>query len=66
MKPNYIVTGSMKSGTSTLCHLLGQHPDVFMSTQKEPEFFSNPGVYARGLPCHETLFEDAAGKTAIG
>jgi len=66
MKPNYIVIGSMKSGTSTLCHLLGQHPDVFMSNPKEPEYFSNPELYARGLAWYETLFEDASGKTAIG
>ncbi len=31
-KPNFIVIGSMKSGTTTLCHLLGQHRGVFMST----------------------------------
>ena len=66
MKPNYIVIGSMKSGTSTLCHLLGQHPDVFMSSPKEPNFFCRPDIYARGFDWYESLFENAAGQTAIG
>lgn len=66
MKPNYIVIGSMKSGTSTLCHLLGQHPDIFMSNPKEPEYFCNPELYARGREWYETLFEDATGKSAVG
>jgi len=66
MKPNYIVIGSMKSGTSTLCHLLGQHPDIFMSSPKEPNFFCRPDIYAHGFAWYESLFEDAAGKIAIG
>lgn len=37
--PNCLVIGAMRSGTSTLHGLLGQHPDVFMSTPKEPNYF---------------------------
>ena len=56
----------MKSGTTTLCHLLGKHPDIFMSNPKEPNFFCRPDIYARGFEWYESLFEDAAGQTAIG
>lgn len=37
--PNYFVIGAAKSGTTTLCTLLGHHPNVFMSTPKEIHYF---------------------------
>jgi hypothetical protein len=37
--PNLLIIGAAKSGTSSLYNYLGQHPDVFMSTFKEPTFF---------------------------
>lgn len=36
-----MILGAMKSGTSTLFHLLAQHPEICGSKPKEPEFFSN-------------------------
>ncbi len=45
--PNCLVIGAMRSGTSTLYQLLAQHPDVFMSTPKEPNYFAfagEPGI----------------------
>lgn len=65
-KPNFIVIGSMKSGTSTLCSLLGQHPAVFMSSPKEPEFFCKDDIYARGWDWYLSLFADARNSAAIG
>jgi hypothetical protein len=64
--PNFIVIGSMKSGTTTLCHLLGQHPDVFMATPKEIEFFCKDDIYARGWDWYLSLFADAKNGSAIG
>ena len=37
--PNFIVIGAGKSGTTALHQYLRQHPDVFMSRQKELRFF---------------------------
>ena len=34
--PNFFVVGAPKSGTTSLYHYLGQHPDVYMSPNKEP------------------------------
>ena len=65
-RPNFIVIGSMKSGTTTLCHLLGQHPDVFMATPKEIEFFCKDDIYARGWDWYLSLFADAKNGSAIG
>jgi hypothetical protein len=40
-KPNFIVIGAMKAATTSLYSYLKQHPDVFMTTIKEPMFFNN-------------------------
>jgi hypothetical protein len=43
MLPNLFVIGAAKSGTTSLHHYLAQHPDVFMSPVKEPNFFAFQG-----------------------
>ena len=40
MLPNLFVIGAAKSGTTSLHHYLGQHPDIFMSPVKEPNYFA--------------------------
>lgn len=49
----------MKSGTTTLHQHLEQHPGVFMSTPKEPNFFSIDEVYDRGTDWYASLFATA-------
>ena len=44
MLPNLLVIGAAKSGTSSLHRYLGQHPDIFMSPVKEPNYFAFQGV----------------------
>jgi len=38
--PNFFVIGAGKSGTTSLYYYLQQHPQIFMSPQKEPKFFA--------------------------
>ena len=38
--PNFIIIGAAKSGTTSLYYYLKQHPQVFMSSNKEPNFFA--------------------------
>ncbi|MEQ8396048.1 sulfotransferase [Thalassobaculum sp.] len=38
-RPNLFVVGAPKCGTTSVCHYLDQHPEVFISTPKEPLFF---------------------------
>lgn len=64
--PNFLVIGAQKCATSTLCAVLGRHPDVFMSEPKEPYFFSHDEVFARGLGWYESLFARSERKRAIG
>ncbi len=38
--PNLFIVGAQKAGTTSLYKYLSQHPDVYMSPVKEPNFFS--------------------------
>lgn len=58
--PDFLIIGAMKCGTSTLQAQLAAQPGIFMTTPKEPNFFSDDAVYARGLGWYERLFENAA------
>ena len=37
--PNFFIVGAPKAGTTSLYHYLRQHPDIYMSPMKEPQFF---------------------------
>jgi hypothetical protein len=39
--PNFFIVGHPRSGTSSLHHYLAQHPDIFMTAIKEPNFFAH-------------------------
>ena len=58
-RPDFLIVGAMKCGTSTLHSQLSAQPGVFMTTPKEPNFFSDDDIYSRGLDWYESLFEDA-------
>jgi hypothetical protein len=44
--PNFFIVGKPKAGTTALHHLLAQHPDIFMSSFKEPHHFHLEHVQA--------------------
>lgn len=64
--PDFIIIGAMKCGTSTLHEQLSRQPGVFMTTPKEPNFFSDKSQLARGLPWYRSLFEGAAARQLRG
>ncbi|EDM45359.1 hypothetical protein SCB49_06117 [unidentified eubacterium SCB49] len=41
MKPNFLIIGSPKCGTTSLYYYLNEHPEVFLPEQKELHFFTN-------------------------
>jgi hypothetical protein len=47
MLPNVFIPGAQKSGTTTLCSALDHHPEVIVSTPKEPAFFSRAANLSR-------------------
>ena len=80
--PNFLVIGARKAGTTSLYHYLDQHPEVFMSPVKEPNFFALEGGKAgyRGPDAdtrinrwsvadpkeYQALFSGADGARAVG
>jgi hypothetical protein len=38
-KPNFLIVGAAKSGSTSLYQYLSQHPEVFMPVNKEPNYF---------------------------
>jgi len=39
-KPNLLIIGAAKSGTTALHNFLNEHPNIFMSKNKEPNYFA--------------------------
>lgn len=69
-KPNFFLAGMPRSGTTSMYTYLKQHPDIFLSIYKEPNFFctdltqspynvQDPGLY-------DSLFAQAGEKKRIG
>lgn len=58
--PDFLIIGAMKCGTSTLAAQLAHQPGIFLTTPKEPNFFSDDRVFARGTSWYENLFANAA------
>lgn len=65
-KPSFFVIGAMKSATSTLHNQLAAQSGVFMSTPKEPNFFSDDAIYAKGHDWYCGLFDRAADTDICG
>lgn len=79
--PNFLLIGAAKAGTSSIHNYLKQHPDVFLSSVKEPRFFAfdargteqdrpRDRLWADRLVTtreeYERLFDDVAKERAIG
>lgn len=57
--PDFVIIGAMKCGTSTLHAQLAAQPQFFMSEPKEPNFFSDDEIYAKGEAWYRGLFAKA-------
>lgn len=42
--PNFLIIGAAKAGTTSLCYYLNQHPEIYISLEKEPRYFC-PEIY---------------------
>lgn len=65
IKPNFLVAGAGKAGTTSLHDYLAQHPDVFMSTFKEPNYFV-PDYGYDNWEDYLALFAGARDEKAVG
>ena len=67
--PNFFIVGAPKCGTTAMHTYLKQHPDVFMSSFKEPHHFGTDIVnpfYLRDRGQYLKLFEDATTESRVG
>ncbi|MFK5956608.1 MAG: sulfotransferase [Planctomycetota bacterium] len=58
-RPDFVMIGAMKCATSTLHVQLAAQPGFFMSTPKEPNYFSDDAVFAQGPAWYRGLFAEA-------
>ena len=58
--PDFLIIGAMKCGTTTLHILLGHHPDIFTSREKELHYFSREENLARGGAWYRAHFRTDA------
>ena len=54
--PNFICLGAAKSGTTTLYEILKQHPEIGVSSFKEPHFFDNDINWNRGVDWYKRTY----------
>ncbi|MGB1251521.1 MAG: sulfotransferase family protein [Candidatus Promineifilaceae bacterium] len=64
--PDFMIIGAMKCATSTLHEQLARQPGIFMCTPKEPYFFSDDPIYAKGMAWYEALFASADASDLCG
>ena len=65
-RPDFLIIGSQKAGTSTLWHVLRQHPQLFLPEKKEVNFFFHEADYQRGIGEYEAYFRQASSDTMCG
>ena len=69
-KPDFFLAGMPRSGTTSMYTYLKQHPDIFLSIYKEPNFFSKDLTQSayniQDEELYATLFDHADNKKRIG
>ena len=68
--PNFFIVGGPKCGTTALYTYLSSHPDIFMCTIKEPQFFADD-IFGhqrriRTLPEYLSCFSGARSQSRLG
>lgn len=64
IKPNFIIAGAPRCGTTSVYYRLALHPDIFMASQKEIHFFDQ--YFNKGLRWYCSYFQDYNDEKAIG
>lgn len=59
--PNLLLVGAAKSGSTLLAECLAQHPEIYMSSVKEPHYFV-PNLAVSSLDEYCSLFKNAESK----
>ena len=79
--PNFVIIGASRCGTTSLHHYLGQHPDIYVTGRKSPNYFvaGDPqpdrenatlkvmaSQWISSLQDYQAQFHGAQGERAIG
>lgn len=64
--PDFIIIGTMKSGTTSLFRWLGDIEGVTLPEVKEPGFFARPDLWPHGLADYSGLFAAASHEQVTG
>lgn len=65
--PNFLCIGSPKSGTTSLFEILKQHPEIGLSSFKEPHFFDTDLNWKKGVDWYKkNYFGGLESKKAVG
>lgn len=63
--PDYLVVGAQKCGSTSLCSMISEHPDVAPALVKEVHFFETQANFAKGADWYRAFFpteKEADGK----
>ena len=64
-RPNFMCLGAPKCGTTTLYDILKQHPDIFLTSFKEPHFFDIDKNYQEGYQWYLSEYYHKVGNQQI-
>ena len=69
--PNFFIVGAPRCGTTSLYEYLKKVPSIYMSPEKEPNYFTADNKSIIGIDCEKTvkylkLFENIKNKTIVG
>lgn len=64
MLPTFLIPGAPKAGSSTLYDCFSAHPQILMSEQKEPDYFS--AHWNEPIARYERFFRSHDGELAVG
>lgn len=69
-RPNFFIVGAAKSGTTSMLHYLGQHPEIAMPQRREPIFFGRDLASHTKRICklddYLQLFAECGSKKVVG
>ena len=65
MRIDFLILGAQKSGTTSLAHQLGQHPEVSFCRVKEPHYFSLEADRGKSISWYHDLFPSQS-ETRLG
>jgi hypothetical protein len=66
VRPNFLIIGAAKAGTTTLHEQLKGHPEIFLPEEKDFKYFDRDDNYSKGWEWYGNYFRNYAGQGRIG